>query len=61
VQDRYEMGEKANCRTPHFINDDEVVAKMIQRSFAGSVATVHVDSIGRARKKVSGCATFLAI
>jgi hypothetical protein len=61
VQDCYETGEKANCRTTHFINDDEVVAKMIQRSFAGSVAAVHVDSISRARKKVSGRATFLAL
>jgi hypothetical protein len=61
VQDRYETGDKADCRTTHFINDNEVVVKMLQWSLAGSVAAVHVDSIGRARKKVSGCASFRAI
>ena len=55
------MGDKADCCTTHFINNDEVVAKMLQRSLEGSVAAVHVDSIGRARKKVSGRASFLAI
>ena len=61
VQDSYETGAKAECCTTHFLTDEEIVAKMLQLTFAGSVAAFHVDSIGRSRKKVSGRAVFLAI
>jgi hypothetical protein len=50
VQDRYETGAKAEC------GQDS-----LQLTFAGSVAAVHVKSIGRSCKKVSGRAAFHAI
>jgi hypothetical protein len=59
VQDCYETGAKAECRTTRFLNDEEIVAKMLQLTFAGSVAAVHVKSIGRSCKKVSGRAVFV--